>query len=339
MNILVSGGCGFIGSNFIRYWLDRNKKDTIVNLDKLTYAGNLHNLDGLEDASRYTFIRGDICDRKMVASVFRQNIDLIVHFAAESHVDRSIADPSGFIRTNVEGTSVLLEAAVKNKVNRFHHISTDEVFGSLPLGSSEKFNESTPYNPRSPYAASKASSDHVVRAYGETYGLEYTISNCSNNYGPYQHPEKLIPLTITNLLRNEKVPVYGNGANIRDWLFVTDHCRAVEAVIREGKAGETYCVGGLKKDISNLEVIKKILQIMGFGDEDMIRFVKDRPGHDLKYAIDFSKIGNELGWQPLHDFDTWLEKTVHWYKENTGWWKPLRDRNFDTYYRKQYKDI
>jgi len=261
MNILVTGGAGFIGSNFILYWLKKYPEDKIVNLDKLTYAGNLENLKSVEKNKNYQFVKGDIIDFKLVDKIIKDyQIETIVHFAAESHVDRSILDPAPFIKTNVEGTYVLLEAALKNKLKRFHHISTDEVFGALPLGTKEKFNEKTPYNPRSPYSASKAASDHLVRAYYITYGLPITLSNCSNNYGPYHFPEKLIPLAITNIIEDKKVPVYGDGLYVRDWLYVEDHCRAIDLILRKGKIGETYFIGGLTEDISNLEIIKKILK-------------------------------------------------------------------------------
>lgn len=321
MKILVTGGAGFIGTNFIKYWLKYHPKDSIVNLDKLTYAGNLENLTDVEDLPNYKFVRGDICDGKLVDELMAGQ-DMVVHFAAESHVDRSILTPSVFIRTNVVGTHVLLSAAVKHKIKKFHHISTDEVFGSLELESVDKFNESTAYNPRSPYAASKAASDHLVRSYSETYGLPILITNCSNNFGPYQFPEKLIPLSITALLQNKKIPVYGDGLYVRDWLYVEDHCRALELVLLKGKIGETYCIGGLTEAISNLEVIKKIIKLLK-KDENYIELVKDRPGHDRRYAVDWSKMQKEFGWKPLHDFDSWLEKTVEWYKNNPGWWKKL----------------
>ena len=252
------------------------------------------------------------------------DVDCIVHFAAESHVDRSIIDPAPFIKTNIEGTYALLEAALKNKVKRFHHISTDEVFGALPLNSKEKFNEKTPYNPRSPYSASKASSDHLVRAYQVTYNLPTTISNCSNNFGPYHFPEKLIPLAITNLLEDKKVPVYGDGLYVRDWLYVEDHCKAIDLILQKGKIGETYFIGGLSDDVSNLEVIKKILKLMS-KDESSIEYVKDRPGHDRRYAIDWSKINKELGWKPEHDFDEYLKLTIDWFKNNQAWWRRLKN--------------
>lgn len=337
MKLLITGGAGFIGSNFILYWLKKYPQDKIINLDKLTYAGNLENLKSIENNQNYQFIKGDICDKELVFEITK-NIDLIVHFAAESHVDRSILDPSPFVKTNVEGTYVLLEAAIKNKIKRFHHISTDEVFGALPLNSKEKFNEKSNYNPRSPYSASKAASDHLVRAYHITYGLPITISNCSNNFGPYQFPEKFIPLAITNILEGKKVPVYGDGLYVRDWLYVEDHCRAIDLILQNGKIGQTYFIGGLTNDISNLEVIKKILKIMG-KDENVIEFVKDRPGHDRRYAIDWSKINKELGWKPEHNFDEYLEMTIKWYKENQNWWKKIKSGEYQIYYEKQYKKL
>lgn len=322
MKLLVTGGAGFIGANFVHYWLRTHPHDVIVNIDLLTYAGNPDNLKGIPQNTLYTFIRGDIADEAVVAGCM-DGVDIVVHFAAESHVDRSISEPSLFVKTNIVGTHILLEAALKAHVKRFHHISTDEVFGSLELNSQEKFNEETKYDPRSPYSASKASSDHLVRAYYHTYGLPVTISNCSNNFGPYQFPEKLIPLAITNILEGKKVPVYGDGKNVRDWLYVEDHCRAIDKILTSGKIGETYCVGGLTQDINNLTLIKKIISHMG-KDESVIEFVKDRPGHDRRYAIDWTKIQNELGWEPLHDFDTYLVKTIEWYKNNISWWRPLK---------------
>lgn len=338
MNLLVTGGAGFIGSNFILYWLDKYPQDKIINLDKLTYAGNLENLKSVEKNENYQFVRGDICDPQIVNSLIKNySISIIIHFAAESHVDRSILDPAPFIKTNIEGTYVLLEAALKNGKIRFHHISTDEVFGALPLNSKEKFNEKTPYNPRSPYSASKAASDHLVRAYSITYGLPVTISNCSNNYGPYQFPEKLIPLAITNLLEGKKVPIYGDGLYVRDWLYVLDHCRAIDLIIHRGKIGETYFIGGLTEDVSNLELIKKILKIMD-KDESMIEFVKDRPGHDRRYAIDWSKIKKELGWQPTVDLETGLKMTIDWYQKNRTWWQKVKSGEYQKYYEKQYSN-
>ena len=336
MNLLVTGGAGFIGSNFILYWLKKYPQDKILNLDKLTYAGNLENLKSVENNPHYVFVKGDICDLSLVDSLIKKyNIDTIVHFAAESHVDRSIMDPAPFIKTNIEGTYVLLEAALKNKIKRFHHISTDEVFGALPLNSKEKFNEKTPYNPRSPYSASKASSDHLVRAYYITYDLPIIISNCSNNYGPYQFPEKFIPLAITNIIEGKKIPVYGDGLYVRDWLYVKDHCQALDLILHKGKVGETYFIGGLTEDISNLEVIKKILKLME-KDESYIEFVKDRPGHDRRYAIDWSKINRKLSWKPEVDFDTGLKLTIDWYLKNQDWWKKIKSGEYQKYYEKQY---
>ncbi len=334
MKILVTGGAGFIGSNFILYWIKNHPEDQIVNLDKLTYAGNLENLKSVQDNSNYKFIKGDICDFETVQKAMT-DVDTVVHFAAESHVDRSITEPAPFIKTNILGTQVLLDSSLKKGIKRFHHISTDEVFGSLDLSSKEKFNEKTKYDPRSPYSASKASSDHLVSAYYHTFGLPITITNCSNNFGPYQFPEKLIPLAITNLLEDKKVPLYGDGLYVRDWLYVEDHVRAIEKVLEKGKIGETYCVGGMTQDLDHLALIKKILMILG-KDESFIEFVKDRPGHDRKYAIDWSKIRNELGWKPLHDFDEWLVSTVEWYKENKKWWMDIKTGSYKDYYKKQY---
>lgn len=336
MKLLVTGGAGFIGSNFILYWSKNYSNDKIVNLDSLTYAGNLENLKEIEKNPNYKFIHGNICDLNIVEKAM-EGVDLVVHFAAESHVDRSIKKPSPFVMTNVVGTQLLLDQALKNGIKKFHHISTDEVYGSLNLNDKNKFTERTNYNPNSPYSASKAGSDHLVRAYHKTYGLPITITNCSNNFGPYQFPEKFIPLAITNILEGKKVPVYGDGLYIRDWLYVMDHCRAIDLVLNKGKVGETYLVGGMTSDISNLEVIKKILKIMG-KDEAFIEHVKDRPGHDRRYAVDWSKIERELGWKPEHNFDEWLEKTVEWYKNNENWWKKLKTKKYQEYYKEQYGD-
>lgn len=322
MKILVTGGAGFIGSNFIHYWLKNNPEDHIINLDLLTYAGNLDNLKDLENNPNYSFVQGDICDVELINKLVK-DIDLIVHFAAESHVDRSVKDSYDFIRTNVEGTRVLLDAAKNNGMIRFHHISTDEVFGSLKTDD-PKFNEETHYDPRSPYSASKAASDHLVRAYFHTHKLPITISNCSNNYGPYQYPEKVIPLFITNLMEGKKVPLYGDGLNIRDWIHVDDHNRGIEMIIKKGKIGETYLLGG-DNEISNLELTKKILLAMD-KKETEIEYVEDRLGHDWRYAIDFKKAQEELGWKPEFHFDKGLKKTVQWYKDNTEWWKKLKNK-------------
>ncbi len=339
MRLLVTGGAGFIGSNFILYWLKKYPKDFILNLDKLTYAGNLENLRSVEGSPNYEFVKGDICDGKLVLSLLKEyKIDTIVHFAAESHVDRSILEPAPFVKTNVEGTVILLESALKAKVKRFHHISTDEVFGELSLDSEDKFSENTCYSPRSPYSASKAASDHFVRAFYTTYGLPITISNCSNNFGPYQFPEKLIPLAITNILEGKKVPIYGDGLYVRDWLYVKDHCRAIDLILHKGKVGETYLVGGLTEDIPNIEVVRKILRIMGKGEEweNWVEFVKDRPGHDRRYAIDWSKINRELGWKPKYSFDTALKLTVDWYVKNEVWWRRVKSGEYREYYERQY---
>ena len=325
MRLLITGGAGFIGSNFILYWLKKYPQDSIVNIDKLTYAGNLENLKTVERNSNYQFAHGDICDPQFVEPLMN-NVDVIVHFAAESHVDRSIEDADPFIQTNVVGTLNLLKLALKNNIKRFHHISTDEVFGHLELNSKEKFSETTPYDPRSPYSASKAASDHLVRAFHATYNLPITISNCSNNFGPYHHPEKLIPLAITNLLEGKNIPIYGDGLYVRDWLYVEDHCTAIDLILQKGRIGETYLVGGLTEDISNLDVVKKILTYMG-RDEKMIELVKDRPGHDRRYAVDWTKIKTELGWEPKHSFDSALKETIEWYKQNESWWKPLKTTN------------
>jgi len=335
MKLFITGGAGFIGSNFILYWMKKYPTDLIINFDKLTYAGNLENLKEVEKNPNYSFIQGDICNKRLVEDVTR-GVDIIVHFAAESHVDRSILDASPFIQTNIVGTHVLLEATLKNKIPRFHHVSTDEVFGALPLNSTEKFIDATSYNPHSPYSASKAASDHLVRAYGDTYGLAYTISNCSNNFGPYQFPEKLIPLAITNIIEGKKVPVYGDGLYVRDWLYVLDHCEAIDAIVKKGAIGKTYLVGGLTEDISNLEVIKRIIQIMN-GEESVIKYVKDRPGHDRRYAIDWTTINKELGWKPSHTFDTALIETVEWFKKNEEWWKRIKSGDYKDYYKTQYK--
>ena len=322
MKLLVTGGAGFIGSNFILYWLKQHPQDQIVNLDNLTYAGNLENLKSVEKNSNYRFVKGDICNRQIVDELMQQ-VEIVVHFAAESHVDRSIMDASPFIKTNVLGTQVLLDSARSYNLRRFHHISTDEVFGALPLNSSQKFTNTTPYNPHSPYSASKAGADHLVRAYHDTYGLPITISNCSNNFGHYQFPEKLIPLAITNLLEGKKMPVYGDGLYVRDWLYVEDHCRAIDLILQKGKIGDTYLVGNMTQDIPNIEIVKNVLKIMG-KDENQIEYVKDRPGHDRRYAIDWSRMKTEFGWQPAHSFDLDLETTVKWYTDNQDWWKKLK---------------
>ena len=331
MKLLVTGGAGFIGSNFIHYWLKHYPEDSIVNLDKLTYAGHLSSLKDVSENSRYKFVRGDICSQKLTDSLM-VDIDTVVHFAAESHVDRSILHPSEFVRSNVLGTQVLLESALKNKVKRFHLISTDEVFGSLPLNSRTKFSESTPYDPKSPYSASKSAADHLVRAYFHTFGLPITITNCSNNFGPYQNPEKFIPRMITNLILNQKIPIYGDGKNVRDWLYVEDHCWAIDLIVHNGQPGQTYCIGGQKKEFSNFEIAQKIIKLMGM-DKSMLEFVADRPSHDRRYAVNWSKVHRELGWSPAKNFDDRLKSTVEWYSNNKWWWMPLK-KQAESIYRK-----
>jgi dTDP-glucose 4,6-dehydratase len=334
VNLLVTGGAGFMGSDSVRYWVNNFPKDTVVVLDKLTYAGNLENLDSVENAPNYKFIKGDICDERLVNKIMKR-VDVVVHFAAESHVDRSILEPGPFIYTNIVGTSVLLNAALRHKVERFHHISTDEVFGALPLDSKSKFTEETTYKPNSPYSASKAAADHLVRAYHKTYGLPVTISNSSNNFGPYQFPEKFIPLTVTNALGGKKIPVYGDGLYVRDWLYVRDHTCAVEAILRRGRTGETYLISA-DHEYPNVEVVKKILDTLK-KDHALIKYVKDRPAHDRKYALDGNKIRSQLGWKPkFSDFNAALEETVRWYKENRGWWERVKNKEYLKYYEMQY---
>ena len=337
MKLLVTGGAGFIGSHFVLYWMKNHPEDSLVNLDKLTYAGNLENLREVENNPKYTFIHGDICDAEVVDAAMK-DVDVVVHFAAETHVDRSIVRPMDFIRSNVLGTYTLLEAAKKYNVKKFHHVSTDEVFGSLALDTTEKFTEETKYDPHSPYSASKAGSDHLVRAYFHTYGMPITITNCSNNFGPAMYPEKLMPLAITNVLEGKKVPIHGDGKNVRDWLYVEDHVRAIELVLGKGKVGETYLVGGMTEGISNLEVVKRILHLMD-KDESYIEFVKDRPGNDRKYDIDWMKINLELGWKPLNSFDEWLKKTIDWYVENRSWWEKLKNEEYHSFIRQQTGQI
>ena len=350
LNILVTGGSGFIGTNFIRYLLeDTDFNGRIINVDKLTYAGNPENLADIEKAfqGRYFFILADICDSKAINDVFaKYNVDTVCHFAAESHVDRSIVEPDAFIKTNIEGTFTLLEAARahQQQLNLFHHISTDEVYGSL--GNKGYFTEETPYKPNSPYSASKAGSDHLVSANFRTYGLPVTISNCSNNYGPFQFPEKLIPLMILNALEGKSLPVYGQGRNIRDWLYVTDHCKAVWKIMQAGKRGETYNIGG-RSELANLETVKQICDLL---DEilpdkrqrprsELITFVKDRPGHDFRYAIDASKLENELGWVPEETFESGLRKTVQWYLDNKDWVERVKSGEHLAWVKQHYGDM
>jgi len=346
-NLLLTGGCGFIGSNFIHYLLEiPDFTGRIINVDKLTYAGNIENLSGIGEGcpDRYIFQRADICDLDLMRDIFlRYNVDAICHFAAESHVDRSIKRPKGFIHTNVIGTFNLLEIARTNAENfvLFHHISTDEVYGSL--GPEGYFTEASPYRPNSPYSASKAASDHLVRAYHKTYGLPTTISNCSNNYGPYQFPEKLIPLIIINAVEGKPLPVYGDGKNVRDWLYVRDHCEAIWAVMQSGRRGETYNVGG-NSEMENIVIVEMICDILdeilpspdGRSRRELITFVKDRPGHDRRYAIDFSRLRQELNWTPQESFASGLRKTVFWYLNNRQWIDHVQSGAYQAWIAEQY---
>lgn len=337
--ILVTGGAGFIGSNFVHYMINKYPDYEIVNLDVLTYAGNLETLKNIEDKKNYKFIKGDICDREFIFNLFRnEKFDIVVNFAAESHVDRSVINPDIFVKTNVLGTQVLLDASKKYNVIRFHQVSTDEVYGDLPLDRKDLFfTEETPLNPSSPYSASKASADFLVQAYHRTFGLNTTISRCSNNYGPYHFPEKLIPLMISRALNNESLPVYGDGQNVRDWLHVEDHCSAIDLIIHKGKSGEIYNVGG-HNEKTNLEVVKTILKTLQ-KPESLISYVKDRPGHDLRYAIDPEKLENELGWKPKYNFDTGIDMTIKWYLENRVWWENILSGEYKYYFNKVYGDI
>jgi dTDP-glucose 4,6-dehydratase len=341
-SLLVTGGAGFIGSAFIRYLFGAAGYDgRVTNLDLLTYAGNLENLATLAAGDRYRFVQGDIADLELVRGIVeRDGIDAIVHFAAESHVDRSIVAPDSFIQTNVVGTFRLLEVVRRAPHVHFHHVSTDEVFGSL--GPTGAFSETTAYQPNSPYSASKAGSDHLVRAYAHTYGLSVTVSNCSNNYGPYQFPEKLIPLMILNLFESKPLPVYGDGKNVRDWLYVDDHAEAIWSIVRRGRGGETYNVGG-EGERTNLEIIALLIEAVAAAKgrpaselQQLITFVRDRPGHDRRYAIDFSKIERELGWTPRHDLAKGLEDTVRWYLENPGWIERVRSGAYREWLQTNY---
>lgn len=346
-NILVTGGCGFIGSNFIRYLLEETDfAGRIINLDKLTYAGNPENLAGIDEKfpQRYVFQKADICDRAELQRIFREfHIDAICHFAAESHVDRSIVGPDAFIQTNVIGTFNLLETARehRDRLRLFHHVSTDEVFGSL--GKEGAFTEATAYKPNSPYSASKAASDHLVRAYNKTYNIPVTISNCSNNYGPYQFPEKLIPLMILNALARKPLPVYGDGSNVRDWLYVRDHCAAIWLIMNRGRRGETYNIGG-DTELPNLRVVQLICDRLDAilpesgapPRRELITFVKDRPGHDWRYAIDFSKLRGELGWTPAESFETGIDKTIRWYLERREWVERVKSGEYQNWIKAHY---
>lgn len=330
MRLLVTGGAGFIGSNFILYMLKTYSGWHIVNLDALTYAGNLENLKSVEQQPNYRFVKGSITDYDLVESIAQQGLDGIINFAAESHVDRSIEDPGVFVETNIKGTQTLLEVARKYQVGRFLQVSTDEVYGSL--GDSGYFTETTPLAPNSPYAASKAGADLLVRAYHATFGLDVVITRCSNNYGPYQFPEKLIPLIISNAIEDKRLPVYGDGLNIRDWLHVTDHCAAIALAFIKGKMGEVYNVGG-NNERSNIEIVKNILNLLA-KPESLINYVKDRLGHDRRYALDAGKIKTELGWQPQYSFDTGLKETIEWYCNNKAWWEKIKSGRYQDYYIK-----
>lgn len=330
MKFLITGGAGFMGSNFIRYLLDNYPEFEIVNLDKLTYAGNLENLKDVEENTRYEFVKGDIADEKVVDQVLQKGIDQIINFAAETHVDRSIHGAKSFIMTDVFGTYTLLEAAKKYEIKKYIQISTDEVFGSTEDG---EFFEDTAFEPNSPYSASKAGGDHLVRAYWKTYDLPTIVTHSCNFYGPYQYPEKLIPLFVTNLIEGKKIPVYGDGQQIREWIFVPDYCRALDTIIQQGEIGEVYNIGtGYRK--TNLEITKMILELMGQG-EDMIEYVKDRPGHDQRYAVNSDKL-RQLGWQPDVPFDQGIKETIEWYRERENWWKRLKSGEYLDYYKKQY---
>lgn len=338
MKILVTGGAGFIGSNFVYYELDNYPNDEVVCLDKLTYAGNLETLEVAMKNPKFKFVKGDIADRAFVDELFAsEKPDVVVNFAAESHVDRSIENPEIFLQTNVIGTSVLMDACRKYGNIRYHQVSTDEVYGDLPLDRPDLFfTETTPLHTSSPYSASKASADLLVQAYYRTYKLPVTISRCSNNYGPYHFPEKLIPLMIANALNDKKLPVYGKGENVRDWLYVEDHCSAIDLIIRKGKIGEVYNIGG-HNERTNLEVVKTIIKELG-KSEDLIEFVTDRPGHDRRYAIDPTKIHNELGWLPATKFDDGIKKTIEWYLTHKSWWEKIISGEYKDYYDKMYKN-
>lgn len=338
MNIIVTGGAGFIGGNFCHYMTAKYPEDRIICLDALTYAGNLETLEPIMEKENFKFIKADIADREAIYKIFEtEKPDIVVNFAAESHVDRSITDPEIFLRTNIIGTSVLLDACRTYGIQRYHQVSTDEVYGDLPLDRPDLFfTEETPIHTSSPYSASKASADLLVQAYARTYGLPCTISRCSNNYGPYHFPEKMIPLMIANCLAEKSLPVYGNGENVRDWLYVEDHCIAIDLIIRKGTAGEVYNIGG-HNERTNLEVVKTIIKALD-KSEDLITYVKDRPGHDRRYAIDPTKIHNELGWLPTTTFDEGIQKTIQWYLDHKPWWENIISGEYADYYKKMYGD-
>ncbi|MCZ8065480.1 MULTISPECIES: dTDP-glucose 4,6-dehydratase [unclassified Microcystis] len=349
-SIVITGGAGFIGSNFVHHWCENYPEDRVIVLDALTYAGNLNNLGTLKDRKNFRFLQGDICDQALVDELFAgENIDTVAHFAAESHVDRSILGPGAFVQTNVVGTFTLLESFRQHWLSnhqpdkyRFLHVSTDEVYGSLGVDD-PAFTETTPYAPNSPYSASKAGSDHLARAYFHTYGMPTIITNCSNNYGSYHFPEKLIPLMCINILLGKPLPVYGDGQNVRDWLYVRDHCQALDTVIHKGKAGETYNIGG-NNEVKNIDLVRMLCDLMDELAPDLpvkparnlITFVRDRPGHDRRYAIDASKIRTELGWQPEETVEGGLRKTIQWYLDHRDWWQPLLSKEYQDYYGKVY---
>jgi dTDP-glucose 4,6-dehydratase len=332
--ILVTGGAGFIGSNFVHWALANWRETHVVNLDALTYAGNLANLDDVKAHKRYTFVCGDITDAALLDRLMADGLDAVVNFAAESHVDRSLMSSEPFVRTNVVGTQQLLDAARRHGVMRFLQIGTDEVYGSL--GSEGRFTETTPLHPNSPYSASKAAADLLCMAYHHSFGLPVMVSRCSNNYGPYQFPEKVIPLFVTNLLEGKKVPLYGDGMNVRDWIYVEDHCAAIGAIVERGRPGEVYNVGA-DRELTNLELTHRILAACG-RDESFIEYVKDRPGHDRRYAIDSTKTRTELGWAPRHTFEEALERTIDWYRSHTDWWRAIKSGEYRKYYEQQYGD-
>ena len=336
MKIIVTGGAGFIGGNFVHYMVNNYPEDMIINLDLLTYAGNLETLKPVENAKNYKFVKGDIADREFIFKLFEtEKPDMVVNFAAESHVDRSITDPEIFVKTNVMGTTTLLDACRTFGIKRYHQVSTDEVYGDLPLGRPDLFfTEETGLHTSSPYSSAKASADLFVLAYHRTYGLPVTVSRCSNNYGPYHFPEKLIPLIISRALNNEELPVYGKGENVRDWLYVTDHCKAIDLIIRKGRVGEVYNIGG-HNERTNLEVVKTILKVLN-KPESLIKFVTDRPGHDRRYAIDPTKIETELGWRPEYTFDTGIVKTIEWYLNNKEWWEHIVSGEYTKYFENMY---
>jgi len=335
MKIVVTGGAGFIGSNFVRVVLGDRPDWNVVNFDKLTYAGNLENLSDLESDPRYAFVKGDVARRDDVESLIDDSVDAVLNFAAESHVDRSIHDASAFVHANIEGTQVLLDVCRARGVERFLQVSTDEVYGSL--GPEGKFTEATPIAPNSPYSASKAAADLLVRAAHHTHGMDTVITRCSNNYGPYQFPEKLIPLMISNALEERELPVYGDGSNVRDWIYVEDHCRAILAVLEKGRSGDVYNIGS-DNEWKNLDIVKLVLSKLD-RPESLIRFVKDRPGHDLRYAIDNAKIEGELGWKPATSFEDGIAKTIRWYLDHREWWEKIKSGEYRNYYENQYGSV